>query len=120
MKTQYVADDGTVFFDAKKCAAYEISLKKCSIKKSRFWAGKKPMSIEEFCNDPRDCDFMEVATGEEKAVYHVLDEEGVTDPWGGVCLTPGRYYYSWENDEWCDYEVVEAEYLRAKKIFQGE
>ena len=121
MKTQYVADDGTIFFNAKECATYEKSLKESNIKKSRFWASsEKPMSIEEFCGNPHECDFMEVATGEEEAVYRVLDEEGVTDPWGGCRLASGRYYYSWENDEWCDYKVIEEEYLRVKKIFEGE
>lgn len=77
MKTQYVADDGTVFFEAKECAAYEKTLKECDIKKSHFWAGsKKPMSIEEFCSDPGNCDFIEVAKGEEEAVYRVLDKGG--------------------------------------------
>lgn len=120
MKTQYVADDGTIFFNAKECATYEKSLKKCNIKKSRFWTwNKKPMSIEEFRNNPRDCDFIEVAAGEEAAIYRIFDEEGVVDPWNGYCLKPGRYYFSQENDEWCTYEVIEKEYLKAKKIFQG-
>ena len=121
MKIQYVADDGTVFFEAKECTAYEKSLNESSIKNSRFWAGsKKPMSIEEFCDNPGNCDFIEVAKGEEEAVYRVLDKGGVTDPWGGYRLTSGRYYYSWENDEWCDYNVIEEEYLSVKKIFEGE
>ena len=121
MKTQYVADDGTIFFDFEKCAAYEKTLNECNIKKSRFWTdNKKPMSIEEFRNNPRNCDFIEVAAGEEKAIYHIFDEEGILDPWDGVCLVPGRYYFSQENDEWCDYEAIEKEYLKAKKIFQGE
>lgn len=121
MKIQYVADDGTIFFDSEKCAAYEKSLKECNIKKSRFWTdNKRPMSIEEFYNNPRNCDFIEVAVGEEEEISHIFDEEGVTDPWDGCRAKPGRYYFSWEDEEWRNYEVVEEEYLRAKKIFQGE
>lgn len=123
MKIQYVADDGTIFFDAEKCVTYEYGkvLKECHIKKSRFWTdNKKPMSIEEFCSNPRNCDFIEVAAGEEEAIYYIFDEEGVIDPWDGCRAKPGRYYYSQENDEWCDYEVIEEEYLKAREVFQGE
>lgn len=125
MKILYIADDGTQFHDEDECLAYENRINKWSkITKSRFWdVMRVPMTIEQWLDDPENCDYMEVANDEEAVLIreYLRDVIGLCHPWPDYHVTPtaGRYYYSHDDDEWHRPDTELAVLTQIMETFEG-
>ena len=125
MKILYIADDGTQFHDEDECLAYENRINKWSkITKSRFWdVMRVPMTVEQWLDDPENCDYMEVANDEEAALIreYLCDVIGLCHPWSDrhVAPTAGRYYYSHDDDEWHRPDAELAALTQIMETFEG-
>ena len=122
MKILYIADDGTQFHDEDECLAYENRINKWSkITKSRFWdVMRVPMTVEQWLDDPENCDYMEVANDEEAALIqeYLRNEIGLCYPWPGY-PTAGRYYYSHDDDTWHRPDTELAMLTQIMETFEG-
>lgn len=125
MKILYIADDGTQFHDEDECLAYENRINKWSkITKSRFWdVMRVPMTVEQWLDDPENCDYMEVANNEEAALIldYLRNEIGLCHPWPDLHVAPtaGRYYYSHDDDAWHRPDAELAALTQIMETFEG-
>lgn len=132
--TVYIAYDGTVFEDETECECYEKGnlLNRLSHDCIFLDDAERPVSVEEFFNNPAKVGGIYAPNEEQaKVIHQILVEREFESPWDeDPSFTPGFYWYNY-NDR---YENVERslkywqniynsfqdeEYKKWAKSFQG-
>lgn len=106
MKTQYIADDGTVFTSRLECVEYEC--KTSTPKDALMWdKNQQPISYKDFIDKPESVEYLWVRSEESLDILHYT--------WFCSIKEPGFYFF--DNDKgWVNFEDLEEQYVNLSRF----